>query len=50
MTTDNDNRAREILLDVVGLRIDQDTATITMTPDSFYRCIRLALEQQSEAT
>lgn len=32
-------RAKTILKDVVGLSFDRETETITMTPDSFVRCI-----------
>lgn len=39
---DVEELARAILKDQVGLSIDADTATITMQPDSFYRCIRAA--------
>lgn len=35
----------EILKEVVGLSISEDTETITMTQDSFKKCIKAALSQ-----
>lgn len=45
---DISNIAKAILKNVVGLTFNSDTASITMTPESFMRCIREAARAYAE--